>query len=770
MKIQSASRYILSITALCSGACTSIPEFLEIGQVIRNDMLIAEVDGEVLRLRSADTGFAFAPAIRFPWGVTAVEGSRIEDSVWGRGELLTLTHTGSWISKIAIYEDSPFAHLSTRVVNNGPLPFATRSMAHVEMDLDCGVPVSAARMLGTGGLTTVDEAGGSYTFSALADPESRNGVVCGWLTHERGTGVFFPGIEQDTARIRTQIDFGNYRVEPGAERETETLLIGWFDDARLGLESYADSVAADAAIEFGAKPGVYCTWYHSGASDQESLAKNTTTAAAELAPFGLSVMQIDDLWQSILPDDTTLKIEPASIKTTGPIKVFVDTKDNYADGMAAAAADITAKQMTPGIWFMPFAGNFRNPYFDTEIFAKDKNGEPYHDSLWSGTCIDSTHPKGEAFIRERTKRIYDWGYRYFKLDGLHTGMPSKNIYVNTSYKNSDFGEAQLHDPGTTLVEAYRKGLSVLREEAPDAFILGCNVSQNMRSMGASFGLLDAMRIGPDNGAAGRGKWNQVVLGAWHGTNLYFLNNRVWHNDPDPVYVRADNPIERAQWMISWLAVSGAMHTSSEQYDQLPPERLDLLKRCLPAHDLDARPVDLFESNRPRIWRVADERMDLIGLFNWSDTEPADITCSLDHLGLDPHRIYVGYDYWANKAIDPIEGELVQTLPPGTCRILALRAQEDFPQLVSTSRHITQGLIDVESEAWNARHRTLSGESHVVAGDLYELRIQLPDTGDWVAKRTDVDSKPIVEWVDDAHVLHINWTPTESATVSWSVRF
>ena len=48
-------------------------------------------------------------------------------------------------------------------------------------------------------------------------------------------------------------------------------------------------------------PNVYCTWYHSGASNEKKLRANTEFAAAQLQPYGLDVMQIDDKWQSLLP-------------------------------------------------------------------------------------------------------------------------------------------------------------------------------------------------------------------------------------------------------------------------------------------------------------------------------------------------------------------------------------------------------------------------------------------------------------------------------------
>jgi hypothetical protein len=165
-----------------------------------------------------------------------------------------------------------------------------------------------------------------------------------------------------------------------------------------------------------------------------------------------------------------------------------------------------------------------------------------------------------------------------------------------------------------------------------------------------------------------------------------------------------------------------MHTSSEQYPGLPPERLDLLKRCLPSHDLPARPVDLFETNQPRIWLVSNDRLSVIGLFNWGDREPAGIAYDMKKLGLDAGKRYVAFDFWADGFAAPFEGELKQTLPPGTCRVLAVREEADRPQLLSTSRHITQGLIDVLEEEWDAATRTLSGRSLVVGGDAYEMRI------------------------------------------------
>jgi hypothetical protein len=59
----------------------------------------------------------------------------------------------------------------------------------------------------------------------------------------------------------------------------------------------------------------------------------------------------------------------------------------------------------------------------------------------------------------------------------------------------------------------------------------------------------------------------------------------------------------------------------------------------------------------------------------------------------------------------------------------LRAKSNHPVVVSTSQHITQGMIDLIDEEWNSE--TLSGTSKIIGGDTYEIRIAgLNDGAKW----------------------------------------
>ena len=52
-----------------------------------------------------------------------------------------------------------------------------------------------------------------------------------------------------------------------------------------------------------------------------------------------------------------------------------------------------------------------------------------------------------------------------------------------------------------------------------------------------------MRIGPDNSGKSWPQW--ATRSPVSGSRMYFLNGRVWYNDPDPNYVRSSLSLERA---------------------------------------------------------------------------------------------------------------------------------------------------------------------------------------------------------------------------------
>ncbi len=621
--------------------------------------------------------------------------------------------------KIAIDlpDDLPFAIVKTTFQNRGKEPLIINKFPVFHGKLEFSRTDDQLKILGTGGLSKPGKQIGSYMWLAAADPTTRNGIVAGFLSTERGSGVVFAEEKDKQLQIEAQLEHGRLTVKSGETVELDTFAIGYFDDVRVGMEAWADAVAKKQHIKLPPQPCGYCTWYHAGSSNEQAMVKQTEIAAKELAPFGFNFLQIDDGWQD-------------GVSKNGPRRNFTRVRPDgpYPSGMKKTADMVRSHGLTPGLWFMPFAGTWYDPWFKDhqDWFAKTADGKPF-ETDWGGTCMDMTNPEARKYLHDYVHQIsHDWGYGFFKMDGLSTGAAVHPQYVNLEYKDDHFGDSVLHDPEKTNIEAFRSGLKLVREAAgKDVFLLGCCAPQNMRSYGGAFGLVDAMRVGPDNGGS---SWDSVLTGPRIASRNYHLNGRIWYNDPDVVYVRPSLSLDQARANASWVSITGQLFMVSDDFTQLKRDRLEVLKRVMPAHGRQVRPVDLLEVEIPRIWLVTDSRggmrRNVIGLFNW-DGKPWNVDYPLDRIGLPEARRFAAFDFWGNRLLPPIEGRLKVSLPPTSCMILAVRPRTDHPQVVSTSRHVTQGMIDLLQEKWDPATKTLSGRSRVVADDPYQIRVGLP---------------------------------------------
>src|SRR6202042_1547338 len=111
----------------------------------------------------------------------------------------------------------------------------------------------------------------------------------------------------------------------------------------------------------------------------------------------------------------------------------------YPHGCKPVVDQIKSMGITPGVWFMPFAGDYLDPMFaqHPDWFVKNEKGEPY-ETKWGGTSIDMTNPAAREYLRSVVDRIaHDWGFTYFKMDGLYTGTATNQVYVNNGYNDKD---------------------------------------------------------------------------------------------------------------------------------------------------------------------------------------------------------------------------------------------------------------------------------------------------------------------------------------------
>ena len=700
----------------------------------------------------------------------------VKDPIFGTGHHILLSRHGGGEISLELYPGLPFLLVRESLRNGSAAQIDLDKVVPASFSLDLGKPAAELVTLGTGGLLPADKNPGSHLFLTAADPSSRHGVVAGWLTQDRGSGVMFSSVKDGGVDFKAQIDYGHLRIPAGHSAQLETLAIGAFADARLGQEAWADAVKKQYAIKLRKPDAVYCTWYadgagHGGAGNEKNTVELSKFIAKELKPYGLSVLQIDDMWQD----------GPA---INGPRRGFDRVRPNgpYAHGIAPVAQEVAKDGLGFGLWWIPFGRNYQDPAWKDrqDWFTKGLDGKPF-DTDWGGTCLDLTHPKVQEHLAELVKLYRDWGVTYFKMDAAWTGTSTKQIYVNDGYKDDNMSAVlPFHDPLKTQIEAYRDGWKLLRKNAGDKiFFSGCCLSQNMRSINC-VGLVDAMRVGPDAGG-------DLMTGPLRGSRLYFMNGRLWWNDPDPAKVRTsveDNgmggggvSLDQARMISSWVAVSGQFFLVSDWLPSLPPERLEVLKRTMAHQDGSARPVDTFDRDMPNTWLLGDDKSgvkrQVIGVFNF-DGAPLQVIYSLAKLGLDASKSYHAFDFWADKPLPDVEDSFSSSLVPGSCQVVSVREVEAHPVLISTSRHVSSGILEVENETWKGS--TLSGTSSVIGKDSYELRIcGLRDGNAWTPAAVSLSADDLAAGVTVSHsleagLLRVKIVSPVSRSVKWSVRF
>lgn len=320
------------------------------------------------------------------------------DKVFGKGRRIIVTLADGGDNSLELYRRLPCVLIRGTRHNGGLALLDLTNAVPATFTLDLGKPAAELRTVGTVGLLAPDKNPGSSLFLTCADPTTRRGVVAGWVTEDRGSGVLFSGVTNGQVEFKAQMDYGHLRIPAGQSATIETLAVGIFDDARIGLEAYADAIKRQYAIKLPPPPAVYCSWYaekHGEAGDEKSTMELARFAARELKPFGFGVVQIDDEWQD-------------GPKLNGPRRGFDRVRPDgpYPHGMAPVAAEVAKTGLTFGLWWLPFARNYQDPeYKDRQHwFVKRLDGNPY-DTDWGGTCLDLTHPEVQAHLAHVAKTI-----------------------------------------------------------------------------------------------------------------------------------------------------------------------------------------------------------------------------------------------------------------------------------------------------------------------------------------------------------------------------
>jgi alpha-galactosidase len=416
--------------------------------------------------------------------------------------------------------------------------------------------------------------------------------------------------------------------------------------------------------------------------------------------------------------------------------------------------------LKPGIWVAPYAIAEhadlvqRHP----EWLAHDASGNLQATaSTRVRYILDITHPGAQRWLQQLFETIaHEWGYDFIKIDFVEWTL---------------LAIAHYYDPTMSRAQAYRLGFEIMRRAiGPHRHLLDCGPGPE------TVGLLDSMRIEQD---LPRTTWEQYAKysssTAPAVAKRYYFHQRTWINDADHVGL-ALLTIPQAEAVASLIALSGGTVISGDRLYALDDARLNILKKILPAYGEAARPLDLFEQDRPELFALHIQKAFgawwLVGYFNWHEDAEVRREFAVSSLGLDPQKSYLVYTFWPQRLLAETNNTVSLQFAPASVHLLAIHEKHGVPQVLSTDRHYTQGALELEDVHWDAKASILSGMALGAAGLCWTLTVYVPegfrwDPGQDMARHEDYT---IAVGADESHLLRLQLTFVCTDRVPWSLRF
>ena len=485
-------------------------------------------------------------------------------------------------------------------------------------------------------------------------------------------------------------------VKPGETARSGRFAFQIAPDPFAALERYAQLIGDVHHVRLNPVLNGWCNWFysHTNTSEDEIL-RNAKFAARHLKPYGLEWIQIDDGYQ----------------------RAFSDWEGNekFAHGMKWLAGKVRDLGLRPGLWIAPYVISE-----GTEIHTKhpdwlirNLDGSLRHCGDRGPTKLyglDISVPAAADWLRGLIQKITsDWGYDFIKIDFVEWTI---------------FAAEKFADPSWSSARAYREGARIMREAmGPNRHFLDCGPSQ------VAVGLFDSTRIELDQPFL---TWRQYA--GFFNSNApamakrYYFHKRTWINDADHLGVALLTP-PQAQAAASIIALSGGTMISGDRLPELDATRLEIIQRVFPSFGEAARPIDLFDRDKPEIFalpvKTPFEEWTVVGLFNYDESGAREKSVSLSALGLDPRASWLAFDFWQQKPLGEVGDDLRIVVQPASVALLALRKKSGVPQVLSTSRHFTQGGVELRSVVWNSASNTLTGTSLGCPGTRHNVVVYSP---------------------------------------------
>ncbi len=522
----------------------------------------------------------------------------------------------------------------------------------------------------------------------------------------------------------------------------------------------------------------YCTWwaYRDGFSQKTLDEVVDVFVEKRLPDFGYQYVQLDDAYQT---------------GWGGCPQNWLTWNEKFPGGAEYAVKRISAAGMKPGIWVnrlhRPVDPNITDiGKQHPDWFIRKPDGDPTIKGDWHTMYILNTRNKEaiEGMVRPTYRALRQQGWDYVKIDGA-----GDLLYASRKPQCAD----DFKRIGTTPEESLRAWDKVARDElGPDVYILTCwGVHPGINSIG----LADGCRLSDD----GFGPATFQRFASWNGV--------VWRGDPDHCDIMAEAFKEKTTMKTFGAAAAmadtidqpcivamagGTLMLSDKVADYRDDNNLEGIKRSSPVlftvpgqlYDYGNRPVRdhsaakrggeatwwLQEINRPF------EHWSVLARFNWRQeklkwnrpgTPEQDVRFA--DLGLAADREYLVFEFWTQSFIGKSKGSFKAPAqdPNNPVQVFAIREAREHPWVLSTTRHISQGGVDLLDEKWDNASNTLSGRSAVVAGDPYMLTVHLP--AGFKLKTAGINGEK-VRITNQTGTASVRTIPSATKNIEWKLVF
>lgn len=518
-------------------------------------------------------------------------------------------------------------------------------------------------------------------------------------------------VETDTALIidgakgkcfRFDRENACYKLEAGAEGEIRFSVKEKVYETTYGI-SYAP---INKKATFQKAPVGWMTWYavkfH---ASEETVLENTRWMAEHLKKYGADAVWVD--WEWYHKDFK-------GVRDDG-VDTFHPDPEKYPNGLKYLSDEIKKLGFVPNLWV-----GFTTDPGENEFVKEHPEIVLLQKPEWCGQYFfDMSHPKFlDEFLPKALSQVKEWGYEAVKFDALPM----------TLGKHEEF-HGKMYDPKMTTKDAYRGMIKKTREVlGNDRYLLSC-CGVNDSDVLWACDLFDAARVGGDIF-----NWKEFLeQGIGRTARYYPFHNIVFYNDPDNVVIREEfNTIEQAKSRAAFVSMLGLPFTFGDDLTKLPEERVEILRRSIPV--LDIHPMDLRRMTPGEalvIHLAIDtgwEGYDVVSVLNTTDAEREE-TIDFAELGMEKGKKLV-FEYFASELSKVSEGVLQTVLKPYETKVFAVRSDKEIPQIVSTSRHLYQGALELGDILWDEKEKTLTFCADLVEDDLYTVSIFVPEAYDF----------------------------------------